>query len=231
MTTKLTSILLVEDDPQIRRFLKVGLEGNGYHYFEASQGKEGLSEIAMRNPDIVILDLGLPDMDGLEFLKRLREWSKVPVIVLTARDREPDKIEALDRGADDYLTKPFGVGELLARIRVALRHVDKSETEEPIFANGPLRIDLVKREVFVKDREVHLTPTEYKILVLLAKHAGKVITQRQLLQEVWGEAYADQGHYLRVHMHQLRHKIEKDPARPKWLINEPGVGYRMKVEE
>ncbi len=231
MTTKLTSILVIEDDQQIRRFLKVGLESNGYAYWEALQGKQGLAEVAGRNPDLVILDLGLPDMDGLDFLKQLREWSKVPVIVLTARDREQDKIHALDLGADDYLTKPFSVGELLARIRVALRHVQKNDSEEdPLFENGLLKIDFSKRQVFVNSSEVHLTPIEYKILVFLAKNAGKVITQTQILKEVWGPTYTDHGHYLRVHMHQLRHKIEENPARPKWLINEPGVGYRLKEE-
>lgn len=229
MTTKLTSILVIEDDHQIRRFLKVGLESNDYAYWESFQGKQGLSEITSRNPDLVILDLGLPDMDGLDFLKQLREWSKVPVIVLTARDREQDKIRALDLGADDYLTKPFNVGELLARIRVALRHVQKNDgAEDPLFENGLLKIDFAKRQVFVKDREVHLTPIEYKILVFLAKNVGKVITQTQILKEVWGPTHTDQGHYLRVHMHQLRHKIEENPARPKWLLNEPGVGYRLK---
>jgi two-component system KDP operon response regulator KdpE len=231
MTTKLTSILVVEDDLQIRRFLKVGLESNGYYYLEAIQGKEGLSEIAIRNPDIVILDLGLPDMDGQDFLKELREWSQVPIIVLTARDREQDKIQALDQGADDYLTKPFGIGELLARIRVALRHVKGVENEKGmIFENGSLRIDPVKRQIFVNERQVHLTPIEYKILVFLAKNADKVVTQHQLLKEVWGPAYTDQGNNLRVHMHQLRHKLEENPARPKWLVNEPGIGYRFKME-
>ncbi|QQR81930.1 MAG: response regulator [Deltaproteobacteria bacterium] len=229
MTTKQTSILVIEDDSQIRRFLKVGLESNDYHYDEVTNGKEGLSEIATRNPDLVILDLGLPDMDGLAFLKQVREWSRVPVIVLTARDREQDKVEALDLGADDYLTKPFGIAELLARIRVALRHSHK-EADKPIFENGSLKIDYIKRHVFMKDKEVHLTPTEYKILVFLAKNAGKVITQHQLLKEVWGPTYTEQGHYLRVHMHQLRHKIEEKPTRPKILINEPGVGYRMKID-
>jgi two-component system KDP operon response regulator KdpE len=232
MTTINPTALVVEDDSQIRQFLKVGLESNGYAYLESVQGKQGLSEVATRSPDIIILDLGLPDMDGIDFLKSLREWSKIPVIVLTARGNEQDKINALDNGADDYLTKPFGVGELLARIRVALRHAAQSESGEdlPIFETGALRIDFVKRLVFVSDSEVHLTPTEYKILTLLAHHAGKVLTQRQILTEVWGAAYAERGDYLRVHMHQLRHKIEANPARPKWLINEPAVGYRLKTE-
>lgn len=233
MTTTAPTILVVEDDSQIRQFLKVGLESNGFGYLEALRGKEGLAEVATRNPDLIILDLGLPDMDGMDFLKNLREWSHVPVVVLTARGKEEDKINALDRGADDYLTKPFGVGELLARIRVALRHAAQSASGEdlPIFENGSLRIDFVKRQVFVDNREIHLTPTEYKILTLLAHHAGKVLTQRQILTEVWGAAYAERGDYLRVHMHQLRHKIEANPARPKWLINEPGVGYRMILKE
>lgn len=232
MTTKETSILVVEDDSQIRQFLKVGLESNGYRYLEAVQGKQGLTEAATRNPDIVILDLGLPDIDGIDFLKNIREWSKVPVLVLTARGREQDKINALDQGADDYLTKPFGIGELLARIRVALRHAAQRLSGEdlPLFENGPIRIDFVKRRVFVHDREVRLTPIEYKILTLLARNAGKVLTQRQILKEVWGAAYTERGDYLRVHMHQLRHKLENDAARPKWLINEPGVGYRLKEE-
>ncbi len=230
MTSKKTFILVIEDDPQIQRFLKVGLESNDYHCFAAVDGKTGLSEIAMRNPDLIILDLGLPDGDGLDILKQIRGWSKTPLIVLTARDREADKIDALDLGADDYLTKPFGIGELLARIRVALRHSNK-ENEKPVFENGPLKIDFPRRQVFLKDEEVHLTPTEYKILVFLAKNAGKVVTQQQILHEVWGASYVNQGHYLRVHMHQLRHKIEANPARPKLLINEPGVGYRMKIKE
>jgi two-component system KDP operon response regulator KdpE len=231
MTTKLPAILAVEDDPQILRFLKVGLESNGYSYLAATGGKEGLSQVANRNPDIVILDLGLPDMDGQDFLKDLREWSQVPIIVLTARDREQDKIQALDRGADDYLTKPFSIGELLARIRVALRHSKGSETPQgAIFENGALKIDPVKRQVFVKEKEVHLTPIEYKILLFLAKHADKVVTQHQLLREIWGPAHTDQGNHLRVHMHQLRHKLEENPTRPKWLVNEPGVGYRFKME-
>lgn len=232
MTNHQAAILVVEDDSQIRQFLKVGLESNGFGYLESVQGKSGLAEVATRNPALVILDLGLPDMDGLEFLKTLREWSNVPVIVLTARGNEQDKIKALDGGADDYLTKPFGVGELLARIRVALRHASQRESGQdlPIFETGQLKVDFVKRLVFLGDREVHLTPTEYKILALLAHHAGKVLTQRHILTEVWGAAYADRGDYLRVHMHQLRHKIESSPARPQWLINEPGVGYRLKTD-
>ncbi len=225
------SVLVVEDDGQIRRFLKVGLESSGYQYLESIHGKEGLGEVAKQNPDIVLLDLGLPDLDGLEFLRVLREWSQVPVLVLTARDREKDKIDALDQGADDYLTKPFGIGELLARIRVALRHRGRTDQHLPlVFENGTLRIDAVKRHVSVGDREVRLTPIEYKLLLFLAKHANKVVTQSQLLQEIWGPGQTEQSGNLRVHMHQLRHKVEANPARPKWLVNEPGVGYRFKLE-
>jgi len=232
MTSKLPTILVIEDDSTIRRFLRVGLKNHGYSYREAISGKEGLAEVVDRNPDMVILDLGLPDMDGLKFLKELRGWSKIPVIVLTARDLEKDKIAALDEGADDYLTKPFGIGELLARIRLAFRHVKMQESgTEPVFQNGSLRIDPVRRQVFVQGSEIHLTPTEYKVLVFLAKHADRVVTQHQLLQEIWGPKYSeDHNKNLRFHMHQLRHKLEEDPAQPKWLINEPGVGYRFKLE-
>ena len=231
MTSKQTSILVIEDDAQIRRFLKVGLESNNYSYLEATLARDGLSEAANRNPNLVILDLGLPDMDGQDFLKEIRAWSQVPIIVLTARDREQDKIQALDQGADDYLTKPFSIGELLARIRVALRRTKNSEQElGAIFENGALKIDPVKRQVLVNDQEVHLTPTEYKILIYLSRHADKVVTQHQLLKEIWGPTSSDQGSNLRVHMHQLRHKLEENPTRPKWLINEPGVGYRFKMQ-
>lgn len=231
MTTKEPSVLVVEDDSQIRHFLKIGLESNGYHYFEADSGRRGLVEITTRPPDLVILDLGLPDMDGLDFIDQVRSWSRVPLLILTAREKEQDKVTALDRGADDYLTKPFGVGELLARIRVALRHAIQGADEEPIFENGPLKVDFIARQVFVDKREAHLTPIEYKLLTLLARHAGKVLTQHQILKEIWGPHAMDQGNYLRVHMHQLRHKLEENPARPRLLINEPGVGYRMKLLE
>ncbi len=230
MTKTGTSILVVEDDPQIRRFLKVGLESNGYGYQEAASGQQGLVEMTTRVPGLVILDLGLPDMDGLEFIEKIRAWSRVPILVLTAREKEQDKVIALDKGADDYLTKPFGISELLARIRVALRHAfqESGVDEEPLFESGSLKIDFMARQVFVNKKEVHLTPIEYKILTLLARYAGKVLTQSQILKEVWGPNSLDQGNYLRVHMHQLRHKLEENPARPRWLINEPGVGYRLR---
>ena len=222
-------ILLIEDEIEIRRFLRASLGASDYELIEAATGEEGIRLASTRQPDLIILDLGLPDMDGLEVTRRLREWSKVPLIVLSARLKEGDKIAALDAGADDYLTKPFGVGELLARIRVALRHAlgATSAQSEAVFTTGGLRVDLAKRQVFVGEAEVHLTPIEYKLLVLLVQHAGKVLTHPHLLREVWGPGYANESHYLRVYMGQLRHKLEADPARPKYLLNEPGVGYRL----
>ena len=232
MTETKSLILLIEDEPQMRRFLRVTLQGHGYRLIEASTGEEGLTEVATRNPDVVLLDLGLPDIDGLEVTRRLREWTQIPVIVLSAREQEEDKIRALDAGADDYLTKPFGAGELLARIRVALRReaTQHSGSEVSVFVLEHLKVDLLKRQVFLNDNEIHLTPIEYRLLTVLIKHAGKVMTHNQLMREVWGLAYVNQGHYLRIYMAQLRHKLEVDPARPRFFINEPGVGYRLKVE-
>jgi two-component system KDP operon response regulator KdpE len=224
-------ILLIDDEPQMRRFLRITLQGHGYRLIEAATGKEGLTEAATRNPDVVLLDLGLPDIDGLEVMKRLREWSQIPVIVLSAREQETDKIRALDSGADDYLTKPFGAGELLARIRVALRHMVVQQTGgQSVFELGGIKVDLAKRQVFLDGNEVHLTPIEYRLLTVLIKHAGKVVTHTQLLKEVWGSASTEQTHYLRIYMAQLRHKLEADPARPIFFINEPGVGYRLKTD-
>ena len=232
MTEDKGLILLIEDEPQMRRFLRITLQGYGHRLVEAVTGQEGLTEAATRNPDVVLLDLGLPDIDGLEVTARLREWSQVPVIVLSAREQEEDKIKALDAGADDYLTKPFSAGELLARIRVALRHkaMQQSGSEESEFILDNLRVDIVKRQVFIDDGEIHLTPIEYRLLSILIKHAGKVITHRQILKEVWGAAYVNQNHYLRIYMGQLRHKLEADPARPRFFINEPGVGYRLRID-
>ncbi len=226
-------ILLIEDEPQMRRFLRVTLQSNGYGLIETTTGQDGLAQAATRNPDVVLLDLGLPDCDGLEVLSEIREWSQTPVIILSARGQEQDKIKALDAGADDYLTKPFGAGELLARIRVALRHINKQQIEqtEPVFVIDTLRVDLSKRQVFIKDTEVHLTPIEYRLLTYLIKNAGKVVTHNQLLKEVWGPAYAGQTHYVRVYMGMLRHKLEEDPSRPHFFINEPGVGYRLRFED
>jgi two-component system KDP operon response regulator KdpE len=232
MTEDKGLILLIEDEPQMRRFLRITLQGHGYRLVEATTGQEGLTQVAVRNPDVVLLDLGLPDIDGLEVTKRLREWSQVPVIVLSAREQEEDKIRALDAGADDYLTKPFGAGELLARIRVALRHATTqySDGESPVFVLDNLKVDHAKRQVFLADEEIHLTPIEYRLLSIFIKHAGKVVTHRQLLKEAWGTAYVDQTHYLRIYMAQLRHKLEADPARPRFFINEPGIGYRLRID-
>jgi two-component system KDP operon response regulator KdpE len=225
-------VLVIEDEQPIRRFLRTALTSHGYRFAEAAAARDGLAQIATRQPDLVILDLGLPDLDGLEVVRELREWTHLPVIVLSVRGQESDKVAALDAGADDYVTKPFGVAELLARIRVVLRHAARSgqEAEDPVFTVGALRVDLDKRQVFLADAEVHLTPIEYKLLTTLIRYAGKVVTHRQLLREVWGPAYAGESQYLRVYMAQLRHKLEADPARPRYLVTELGVGYRLKVE-
>ncbi|HXY53708.1 MAG TPA: response regulator [Nitrospirota bacterium] len=225
-------ILLVEDEPQMRRFLRITLQSQGYRLVEAATAQEGLMQATTRCPDVVLLDLGLPDLDGLEVTKRLREWTQTPIIVISAREQEMDKVKSLDAGADDYLTKPFNAGELLARIRVAMRHASRRNTDkqEPVFALLNLRVDLSQRQVFVDNNEVHLTPIEYKLLTVLVRHAGKVITHSQLLKEVWGPAHVNEVQYLRVYMTQLRHKLEADPARPRLLMNEPGIGYRLKCD-
>ena len=225
-------VVLIEDEPQIRRFLRATLTGQGYRLFEATTGADGLVEVGSRQPDVVIVDLGLPDMDGLEVIRQLREWTDVPVIVLSARGQERDKVTALDAGADDYVSKPFGAGELLARIRVALRHTAGAshEADEAAFKVGELHVDLLRRRVFVGDGEVHLTPIEYKLLTTLVRHSGKVVTHQQLLREVWGPTHTDQAHYVRVYMAHLRHKLEAEPARPRYLLTEPGVGYRLAAE-
>jgi two-component system KDP operon response regulator KdpE len=225
-------VLLIEDEPQMRRFLRTALESNDYRLVEAGTAREGLAHAAARNPDVILLDLGLPDRDGLEVARELREWSGTPIIVISARGQEADKVKALDLGADDYLTKPFGVEELLARIRVSLRHAARppGAVPEPIFESGELRVDLPNRRVWRAGEEVHLTPTEYKLLVTLVRHAGKVLTHRMLLKEVWGPNYVNQAHYVRVYLAQLRQKIEADPARPRLLLTEPGVGYRLRSD-
>lgn len=219
--------LVIDDEPQIRRLLRVTLEANGYRVFDAANGNDGLAQVAQRRPDVVLLDLGLPDMEGIAVLKRLREWSRVPVIILTVRDREDDKIEALDAGADDYVTKPFSAGELLARMRAALRHVEGQGAAEAVFRAGNVEVDMSARVVRKRGQEVKLTPTEYALLRVLATHAGKVLTHRQLLKEVWGPKAGEQTHYLRVHIAHLRDKIEDDPAEPNLIITEPAVGYRL----
>jgi len=224
------TVLVIEDEPQMRRFLKASLESHRYHLVEAVTAREGLAQASGRNPDVILLDLGLPDMDGLELTRRVREWSRVPIIVISARGREQDKVAALDAGADDYLTKPFGMGELLARLRVALRRVATDAEGEPVFTLGDLRVDLASRLVFRGEAEVHLTPIEYKLLTTLVRHAGRVVTHRQLLADVWGPNAVEHTHYVRVYMTQLRHKLERDPSRPQILLTEPGVGYRLKPE-
>jgi len=232
VTTGKPVIVVIEDDPQIRRFLRTGLGTHGFEVHEAETGRAGLTAAENRKPDLVILDLGLPDLDGVEVVRRLRGWTALPVIVLSARITEGDKIAALDAGADDYLTKPFSLGELLARIRVALRHANIAARQEPggMFAVDSLKVDLVHRRVHVGDREVHLTPIEYRLLTVLVRNAGKVLTHRQLLKEVWGPSHVEHNHYLRIYMANLRHKLEADPARPRFLLTEAGVGYRLAVE-
>jgi two-component system KDP operon response regulator KdpE len=223
-------ILVIEDEPQLVRFLRAALSPHGMKVIDAATGEAGLIEASTRAPDLILLDLGLPDMDGVAVCKRLREWSVIPIIVLSARGQERDKIEALDAGADDYLTKPFGIGELLARIRVALRHAQRGEKDgEPVVTGGDLTIDLGARRVLRGDTDVHLTPLEFKLLAELAKNADRVVTQRQLLKSVWGPGSVDHTHYLRVYMANLRHKLEETPARPQHLITEAGVGYRFRT--
>jgi two-component system KDP operon response regulator KdpE len=225
-------VLVVEDEPQMLRFLRASLTSHGFRLVEALNAAEAVAAATAQSPEIMLLDLGLPDLDGIELTRRLREWSRVPIIVISARGREEDKVEALDAGADDYLTKPFGVNELLARMRVALRHAEQTRggAGSPVLEFGPLHVDLEKRQVLLDDHELHLTPIEYRLLVLLAQNAGKVLTHRQILKDVWGPAYMGQTHYVRVRMAELRKKIEPDPARPRLLVTEPGVGYRLRSE-
>jgi two-component system KDP operon response regulator KdpE len=231
MSNDSLTILIIEDELPIRRFLRATLANHGFQIAEATSGQAGLKQAIEQPPDLVLLDLGLPDMDGLEVTRRLREWSKVPIIVLSARNQEHDKIAALDAGADDYLTKPFGVGELMARIRAARRHTEPAgQPKDPVFKTGELRLDRARRQVFVAGAEVHLTPIEYQLLVTLVRYAGKVVTQRQLLREVWGPAYEQEAQYLRTYMTHLRHKLEADPAHPRYLLTEVGVGYRLRVD-
>ena len=226
------TLIIIEDEAQILRFLRTSLASEGYQVIEAQTGRQGLIEAATRKPDLIILDLGLPDMDGIDVVRELRAWSTVPVVILSARSQEGDKISALDAGADDYLVKPFGVGELLARIRVALRHVipNANGEEEGIFSVDGLKVDMIHRKISVGGLEVHLTPIEYRLLTVLVRHAGKVLTHRFLLKEVWGPNYVERAHYLRIYMGTLRHKLEQDPARPRFLLTEVGVGYRLAVD-
>jgi two-component system, OmpR family, KDP operon response regulator KdpE len=221
-------ILIIDDEAAIRRLLKVSLKSQGYAIVEATGGKDGIEQAAMSHPDLIVLDLGLPDIDGLKVLKSIREWSQVPIIILTVRDSEIDKVALLDSGANDYITKPFGVPELLARIRAALR-VSQTPDDEAIFKSGPLEIDYAAHVVKLNNDEIRLTDTEYRLLSVLAKNAGKLITQRQLLKDIWGISAIEHTHYLRIYIAQLRHKLEKDPSRPQLIITEPGVGYRMNL--
>lgn len=228
MTSGRPVVVVIEDEPQIRRFLRTSLDANEFTVHEAETGKQGLVECATRRPEVVILDLGLPDMNGVEVIRQLREWSKVPVVVLSARSQETDKVAALEAGADDYVVKPFGMGELVARLRVALRHSATAGAEaQSVFSAGELEVDLLNRRVRRAGADVHLTPTEYRLLVVLVKHPGKVLTQRFLLKEVWGPGYAESAHYLRIYMANLRKKLEADPAQPRHLLTETGVGYRF----
>ena len=225
------AILLIEDEPEIRRFLRTTLPAHGFRLYEAMTGKDGLAEAKARNPDLILLDLGLPDLDGNEVIRQIREWTTTPIIVLSARDQEHAKVAALDLGADDYVTKPFGVQELLARVRTALRHAAQSaDVPDSVFVLGDLKVDLGRRQVFVSGKEVHLTPIEYRLLTTLIRYAGKVLTHRQLRKEVWGPLHVEEGHYLRVYMRQLRNKLEKNPAHPRYLLTELGVGYRLRTE-
>jgi two-component system KDP operon response regulator KdpE len=221
-------VLVVDDEPAIRRFLRVSLAARGYAVFEADSGQAALSAVVTDRPDLIILDLGLPDLDGIEVTRLLREWTPIPIIILSVRGQEADKVAALDAGADDYLTKPFGIGELLARMRVALRHAGSSGAE-PVFTSDDLVVDLVRRVVTLAGQDVQLTPTEYDLLRVLVTHAGKVLTHRQLLREVWGVSYQQETHMLRVNISNLRRKIEPDPARPHYILTEPGVGYRLRA--
>ena len=229
-TARKNVVLVIDDEVQIRRLLRITLEAGGYTVIDAASGKDGLVEAATRKPDLIILDLGLPDMEGVAVLKRLREWSKVPVVVLSVRDRDEDKTVALDEGADDYVTKPFSTPELLARLRVALRHAQPAD-EQAVFRTGDLEVDLAERRVSVRKQEIKLTATEYSLLKLFVRHAGRALTHRQILKEVWCQNALDQSHYLRVYVAKLREKIEAIPSNPFLLITEPGIGYRLNVVE
>jgi two-component system, OmpR family, KDP operon response regulator KdpE len=230
MTDSELRVLVVDDEAAIRRFLRAALAAHHFQVFEATTGQEALSGAIAHRPDVVILDLGLPDMGGIEVTRKLREWSKIPIIILSVREHEQDKISALDAGADDYLTKPFGIGELLARIRVVMRRMSTT-SEAPVFACGELKVDLTKRSVTVREQDVQLTPTEYDLLRILVTHASKVLTHHQLLQEVWGVGYKNETHMLRVNISNLRRKIESDPTRPRYVLTEPGVGYRLHTDK
>jgi two-component system KDP operon response regulator KdpE len=229
MAEQTIRVLVVDDDRAIRRLLRTSLGAHGYQVVEATSGHEALEAVIAHHPDLIILDLGLPDLDGVDVTRQLREWSQIPIIVLSVREHEHDKITALDAGADDYLTKPFGAGELLARLRVALRHTQVQPGEDAVFALGSLSVDLARRVVRVRGAEVQLTPNEYALLRVFIQHAGKVLTHHQLLREVWGPGYDHEKHLLRVNISNLRSKLEDEPARPRIILTEPGVGYRLRT--
>jgi len=230
MTVERPAVIVVEDEPQIRGVLRVMLEGNGFRCIEADSARRGLLDAATHRPDLMLVDLGLPDRDGIEVIRGVREWSAVPIIVLSARSQEADKIAALDAGADDYVTKPFAVGELLARLRVALRHGATRGRPSQVFNNGAVRVDLLRRQVLVGGQQVHLTPIEYRLLAVLIQNAGQVVTYNHLLRDVWGPGKVDQNHYVRTYVRDLRRKLEADPARPVYLLTEVGVGYRLAAD-
>jgi two-component system, OmpR family, KDP operon response regulator KdpE len=231
MSEPRASVLVIEDEPEIRHILRGALESEGYRVLESASARRGTIDAGSHKPDLAIVDLGLPDFDGVEVIRRIREWSPMPIVVLSARIQERSKIEALDAGADDYVTKPFGVGELLARVRVALRHATRAASGRNVLAFEKTQIDLEKREASRDGIPVHLTPIEFKLLTCMAKHLGMVVTHRQLLTEVWGPTHASHTHYLRIYMKQLREKLEADPVRPRHLVTETGVGYRLIVDD
>jgi two-component system KDP operon response regulator KdpE len=231
MSDRIARIMIVDDEPQIRRFVRASLTAHGYEVIEAADGAEAIRKTTVDKPDVIVLDLGLPDLEGVEVTRRIREWSKVPIIVLTVRNREEDKIEALDRGADDYVTKPFGMGELMARIRAALRRRLQEAGAEPVFRSDGLTVDLVQRTVTLDGAELRLSPREYDLLSLLVRHAGRVVTHRQILREIWGPAHEKETQYLRVYVGQLRQKLHDDPSQPTFIVTEPGVGYRLRYSE
>ena len=232
MTGLRPTILVIEDEPEIRRFLRTSLGAEGYRVVEAESGARGAIDASTHKPDLAIVDLGLPDLDGVEVIRRIRAWSPMPIIVLSARAREQAKVEALDAGADDYVTKPFGVGELLARLRVALRHSARAGAGGATAIRfGKVEVDLERRRVACEGREVRLTPIEFRLLACLAQHFGMVVTHRQLLREVWGPSHVEHNHYLRIYMKQLRDKLEIDPVRPRHFVTETGVGYRLVADD